>query len=80
MRPILLAALLATGCATAPQVPLVMAPPAVLLQDCLVPPPNVKTNEDLLQWALSMRSELRKCNIDKAALREWAAGNQGDSK
>lgn len=51
--------------------PLVIAPPAVLMQD--VPEPKLKgqTNAALAAWAVELREALRLSNGDKAALREW---------
>jgi hypothetical protein len=48
-------------------------PPVALLQDCAEPlATDVTTNGLLLGYVGQLRSALRKCNDDKAALREWA--------
>ena len=48
-------------------------PPVALLQDCAEPlAADVTTNGLLLGYVGQLRSALRKCNDDKAALREWA--------
>lgn len=48
-------------------------PPEYLLQDCAEPTANdVTTNGLLLGYVGELRAVLRKCNDDKAALREWA--------
>lgn len=69
--PSLLATLLLASCAavTPPQRVL---PPVDLLQDCAEPPWSVETNGLLADTALKLRDALRRCNRDKAALREWA--------
>ena len=51
-----------------------MMPPAVYLQDVPEPVLKGKTNGDLAAWALELRQALALANSDKAALREWAAG------
>jgi hypothetical protein len=47
-------------------------PPAELLADCQEPAASVSTNGLLAKYALDLRTALRSCNDDKAALREWA--------
>jgi hypothetical protein len=47
-------------------------PPAELLADCQEPAARVTTNGLLARYALDLRTALRSCNDDKAALREWA--------
>lgn len=49
------------------------SPPVSLLNDCAEPSPiGVTTNGELLSYVGQLRSVLRNCNDDKAALREWA--------
>ena len=66
-------ATLALGCAPKTQ-PAAMpcSPPVVWLQD--VPEPSLEgdTNKDLVEWIVSLQEALRRCNLDKAGLREWA--------
>lgn len=66
---VLLAAMLMASCAsvTKPQ-----APPWYLLEPCVAEQPPLRTNADLLITIGVLRSALRSCNDDKAALREWA--------
>jgi hypothetical protein len=66
---VLVAAL--TGCAAVPTVTRDL-PPAFLMEDCPEPEATVSTNAELAAWILSLRHSLRKCNNDKAALRDWA--------
>ena len=48
-------------------------PPAALLQDCAEPDTTtVTTNGTLLTYVGELRSALRKCNDNMAALREWS--------
>ena len=64
-------ATLALGCA--PKTPAIpCSPPVVWLQD--VPEPSLEgdTNKDLVEWIVSLQEALRRCNLDKAGLREWA--------
>lgn len=56
-------------CASCAQVQL---PPAELLADCQEPAARLSTNGLLARYALDLRTALRGCNDDKAALREWA--------
>lgn len=65
---ILLAALLLASCASTQY----RVPPDALLADCAEPPATVRTNGLLAEYALNLRTALRHCNDDKAALREWA--------
>ena len=66
------------GCASTPDpgpttrtVTEVRLPPESLTQDCLVPAFTGADTGDLLDWALELRAELVRCNIDKALLRQW---------
>lgn len=64
----LLTCLLVASCAAvAPK------PPAELLAPCAEPAATRGTNGTLAQYALNLRSALRACNDDKAALRMWAS-------
>ena len=49
-----------------------LKPPAALLSDTPEPVLGEGTNSGLLDYALDLRSALRKANADKKALREWA--------
>lgn len=62
-----------TGCATKLPTVLKLYPPTDLMQDCLAPTYTVATNGDLATGILLERNALALCNIDKAALREWAS-------
>ena len=53
---------------------LLLAGPAVYLQDVPEPELRGKTNGDLAAWALELREAVRMGNSDKAALREWVEG------
>lgn len=66
-RVSILLVLLLTACAQ------VQLPPAELLADCREPSATVSTNGLLAKYALDLRTALRSCNDDKAALREWAS-------
>ena len=76
MLIILLAVVLA-GCSTTRTVTQVetvkISPPAILIAETSEPLLRGGTNGDLLNWALELLSSLRRCNADKAALREWAS-------
>lgn len=67
LAPMLLVALLMASCAAG-----IPKPPRELLQPCNEPTPAVATNGALAEYTLALRSSLRGCNDDKAALREWA--------
>jgi hypothetical protein len=47
-------------------------PPVELIQDCPESAIDVTTNGGLAKAVPILRSDLAKCNIDKAALRAWA--------
>jgi hypothetical protein len=65
----LLILLILGGCNTVT----VRQPPAALLADCPEPSAeDIITNRDLAEALLATRRALRLCNVDKAALREWA--------
>ncbi|MDR2612362.1 MAG: hypothetical protein LBG06_05860 [Deltaproteobacteria bacterium] len=73
-----LAALLAGGCAAAREpCPALPLPPTVYLQDVQAPVFRGATNADPAAHVLDLREALKRSNLDKAALREWLAG-QGD--
>lgn len=69
---IVLMAVAFTGCASVRPSPVKITPPPELLQDCQEPEQAIKTNGELVGYALSLRDALRGCNRDKQALREWA--------
>ena len=50
-----------------------MPPPAVYLQSVPEPYCAIKTNGDLVDCLVVTRAALKKSNLDKEALREWAA-------
>lgn len=55
-------------------------PPEVLLRDCpLSVPPKQGTNGDLLKYAMSLQIDLIACNRQIARLRDWIAGENGNS-
>lgn len=60
------------GCVTTRPSPVKITPPPELLQDCREPAQAIKTNGELVGYALALRDALRGCNRDKQALREWA--------
>lgn len=47
-------------------------PDSTLLQDCPLPGLSGALVEDALEQSVKREESLLKCNIDKAALREWA--------
>ena len=51
--------------------------PSEYLRDCPVPELSGERNEDLLEWALSLRVSLKSCNADKAAARKWSKAARG---
>lgn len=55
--------------------PVVVTPPAVLMQDVPEPKLKGKTNAYLAEWAVDLRQALRQSNEDKKALRKWVAKN-----
>ena len=65
------------GCSTRPltltkTVPVLLAPPASLMQDCPETEiPQSGSNGDLLEVAKMLRTDLAECNRSKARLREW---------
>ena len=74
---LLLPVCLLAGCASpSPQV-IRMLPPVELIQDCSVPQMQVRTNGDMAVHIVDLRSALKSCNNDKAALRDWAKESDG---
>ena len=72
----LLAVCLLGGCATpAPQIVRVV-PPAALLQTCAEPAGGVKTNGELADYLLALKSALSGCNLQLTALQQWAKDSQ----
>ena len=65
-----LSAALLTGCGTTKIVR--DTPPAELLRDCPVPLVDITTNAGLAKGLLSYDDALKRCNLDKKALRERA--------
>lgn len=65
------------GCAATKTigVPTRDTPPEGLLADCVAARGAIKTNKDILTYVESLKSALKGCNDDKAALREWAKGD-----
>ena len=49
------------------------SPSPELLRHCPEPIVSVRTNGELAEATLAYKDALQKCNIDKAALREWAS-------
>lgn len=49
-------------------------PPDSLLLDTPIPASEGRRNQDILNWANSLRCSLISANADKAALRAWKAG------
>ncbi|MDR2612869.1 MAG: hypothetical protein LBG06_08610 [Deltaproteobacteria bacterium] len=72
-----LAALLAGGCAAHEPCPALPLPQTVYLQDVPAHLFRGATNADLAAHVLDLREALKRSNLDKAALRDWLAG-QGD--
>lgn len=56
---------------------IVLAPPAVLTEDCPeTPRPELVTNGDLLEAARTLRIDMAECNKKNARLREWIEANK----
>ena len=68
--------LLLNGCALFPTRVVIQRdlPPDSLLLDIPTPVLEGRRNQDLLNWANSLRCSLVQSNADKAALRAWKAG------
>jgi hypothetical protein len=67
---------LSTGCASKPPpVITVCYPPVVYLQDVPEPTLDGRTNKDLVEYVLKLRESLKRSNLDKFHLREWASEN-----
>jgi hypothetical protein len=61
------------GCAGKPALaPGPCLPPTAYLQDVVEPAIAGKTNKDLVEYVLGLREALRRSNLDKQRLREWA--------
>lgn len=70
--------LLCAACSMAPQLPpskeiQKQFPPSSLLQPSDLPPTDIRTNGDLAAALQSCRAVVAACNVDKEALRAWAA-------
>jgi len=77
LSKLLLPVCLLAGCASpVPQVIRIL-PPAELIQDCPVPQVKLRTNGDMANHIVDLRSALKSCNNDKAALRDWAKESDG---
>lgn len=61
---------LLTACTT-PQIVRELPPPE-LLRDCPVPEVDITTNGGIALGLLSYHDALKRCNIDKEALRQWS--------
>jgi len=61
---------LMVGCGGTMQVKVL--PPVELLQDCTESNIDIRTNGGLAKAVLTLRQDLKVCNLDKAALRRWA--------
>jgi hypothetical protein len=72
LGPLALAVALLTGCSTTKV--LRELPPPELLRDCLAPIVDISTNGGLAQGLLNYDDALKRCNLDKEALRDWAKG------
>lgn len=46
-------------------------PPALLVRDCPLPAFTGDETGDVFAYAADLIEELKRCNADKAALREW---------
>lgn len=66
---ILLFPLLLVGCASTP---VVLRPtlPSSITEPCIVPEATLKTNKDLLFYALDLKGDLQTCSIKQRALAE----------
>lgn len=53
-----------------------VTPPTHLLTRTEAPSRRVETNADLVDALTTTRAALEACNADKAAILEWAAGDQ----
>jgi hypothetical protein len=50
------------------------SPPVVYLQDVPEPELRGKTNKDLVEHVIELREAVKRSNLDKLRLREWAEG------
>lgn len=55
-------------------------PPEYLIQDCLIPASVAKKNGELVKDIANLKGAIRTCNVDKAALREWATPDKAPIK
>ena len=69
----LLAVLALAGCATRAPSLAPALPPVDLMQDCPAPVIDKTTNGGLARGVQALKGALKDCNLDKKALREWAA-------
>lgn len=68
---LLLAALTLAGCVTSPPKVVQPSPPQVLLAACLANRPQLRQNQDLVQYIQELELVLANCNVDKQLLREY---------
>lgn len=62
-----------SGCGSTPALKeRAVAPPAQLMQDCVIPARDIQKNSDLVYALMDARDTVALCNIEKAALRKWA--------
>lgn len=75
MSPALLSLLLMSCGSPAPQPVRVVKqrPPPVLLLDCQRPEADLSTNATVIDSLLACNARVVECNLNQAALREWAA-------
>jgi hypothetical protein len=66
---------LLTGCGTTKTLTVTVKeyPPEYLTQDCPIPVSQARKNGELVKDIADLRTAIRTCNVDKAALREWSA-------
>jgi uncharacterized lipoprotein YajG len=73
---LLVAMWMCAACSHVPEtieVPKPVAPPAEYLQECVAKLVPIKVNGDLVRNYAAVKTALKLCNADKAALRAWAA-------
>lgn len=65
-------ALTLSACGTVHVRTLTLTPPTTLMQDCPETDIALHVNGDLVKKIRSLRVDLKHCNADKAALRDWS--------
>lgn len=65
------------GCTTlhSQSPPVVIDPPADLVQACAEPAGSVGTNQEVSVYLLDLRDALRGCNAQLSSLRDWLANS-----